>query len=186
MPKGMGADPLGDAGSSCQAPNNPCRAVPVEAVAQAVQEDEPLTSLTDGQVYGPGRARSQRDGHHLASLAGDGEGPVSPLEAKAFNVGADGLRHPQPVEDKQRDQGMVAGARQSGCHQQGTHLVAVEASGMGLVVEAGTTHVYARRVCNQALLLGVAIAAGHGAQAPGDGGPSPAEALKVAGEALDV
>jgi hypothetical protein len=55
-----------------------------------------------------------------------------------------------------------------------------------LVVEAGSAHVHGRRVVEEALLLGVAVQAGHRAQAPGDGGPGPTAGLEVPGEALDV
>src|SRR5436190_14139515 len=36
-------------------------------------------------------------GYDLASLAGNGERSVSALERQAFDVGADGLRHPEAV-----------------------------------------------------------------------------------------
>ena len=125
------------------------------------------------------------NGDDLAALADHDHGAMAALEPECFDVGADGLRDPQPVEGQQRDQRMVPGLREAGGHQQAAHLVAVEADGVGLVVDPGPAHV-------------------HGRGAPS--GPPPrrseksvrwctvdarrwagsAEFLEVAGEALDV
>ena len=45
-------------------------------------EQLPFGAFADGQVDRPGRTRRQRNGHHLAALAGDGQGPVPALEPK--------------------------------------------------------------------------------------------------------
>jgi hypothetical protein len=47
--------------------------------------------------------RGERDGDDLAALAGDGQGPVPALRAQVLDVGADGLRYPQPVQGQQGD-----------------------------------------------------------------------------------
>ena len=47
--------------------------------------------LADGQVDRPGRARRERDGDHLAALAGDGQRPVPVFQAQVLDVGAGGL-----------------------------------------------------------------------------------------------
>ena len=57
---------------------------------------------------------------------------------------------------------------------------------MGLVVEAWPAHVRRRGPLEHAFLFGVAVEAGHRAQATGDGCPRPSTGLEVAGEALDV
>jgi hypothetical protein len=57
---------------------------------------------------------------------------------------------------------------------------------MGLVVQAGSAHMGRRGDRDQALLFGVAIEAGNGAQPAGDRGPGATQGLEVAGETLDV
>jgi hypothetical protein len=111
---------------------------------------------------------------------------VSPLEPEVFDVGADGLGDPQPVEGEQANQGVIPRVGQPSGDQQGTDLVAVQAGGMGFVVQAGSPHMGRRRDRNQVFLFGVAVEAGHGAQPAGDRGPRPAQGLEVAGEVLDV
>jgi hypothetical protein len=132
-----------------------------------------------------GRPRCQRHGDDLAAFAQDGERAVAPFEPKVLDVGAKSLGDPQPVQRQQADQRVIPAAGQPG-HQHGADLVAIQASGVGLVVQAGSTHMRSRRDRDQALLFGVAVEAGHGAQPAGDRGPRSAQGLEVAGEALDV
>ena len=40
--------------------------------------------------------------------AGDGQGPVTAFQAQVLDVRTGGLRHPQPVQDQQGDQAMLA------------------------------------------------------------------------------
>ena len=47
------------------------------------------------------------DGNDLAALTGDGHGPVTSGKADLVDVGADGLKDPQPVEGQQRHQGVA-------------------------------------------------------------------------------
>jgi hypothetical protein len=109
-----------------------------------------------------------------------------PLQAKVLDVSAEGFGDPQPVEGQQADQGVIPGPGQPRGHQHGADLVAVQAAGVGLVVQAGAAHMRRRRDRDQALLFGVAVEAGHGAQPAGDGGPGPAQGLEVTGETLDI
>ena len=81
---------------------------------------------------------------------------------------------------------MIPAAGQHRGDQQGADLVAVQVSGVGLVVQAGSTHVRGRGDGDQAFLFGVAVEAGNGAQPAGDGGSGPAQGLEVTGEALDI
>ena len=62
----------------------------------------------------------------------------------------------------------------------------VQADGVGLVVDAGTAHVYRWGVGDEAFLFGVAVEAGHGAQPPGDRRCRPAVRLESPAEGLDV
>jgi len=50
-------------------------------------------------------------GDHLAALAGDDQGAVPALKAQVLDVGGGGLRHPQPVEREQGDQGVLGRRR---------------------------------------------------------------------------
>ena len=51
--------------------------------------------------------RRQRDGDHLAALAGDGQRPVAAFQAQLLDVGAGGLGDSQPVQREQGDQRML-------------------------------------------------------------------------------
>ena len=90
----------------------------VQARAVGSEQDRTLAALTHGQIDRPGGPGSERNRDHLASLAGNGERSVSALERQAFDVGADGLRHPEAVEAQQRDERMVPGSGQTRRHQQ--------------------------------------------------------------------
>ena len=149
-------------------------------------EDRPVAAFAHREVDGPGGAGRQRDGHHLASFAQDRQRAVPPLQPQVLDVGADGFGHSQPVEREQADQGVIPGAAQPGGDQHGADLVAVQAGGVGLVVQAGTPDVRRRRDADQTFLFGVAVEARHRAQPARDGGPGPAEGLEVAGKAFDV
>jgi hypothetical protein len=186
MAQGVRADRLADPGAAGDAPHDPPSSVAVEAPTVGTGEDWSVESLADGQVDRSGGAGSERDGDDLAALAKNGQGPVTPLQAEPVDVGSGGLRHSQPVEDEQRDQGMLGRLAQAGGHQQGPHLVAVQPGGMRLIVDARSAHMHGRRVSQQAFLFGVAVEAGDRAEPSGDGGPSSAAALQIAGESLDV
>jgi len=77
-------------------------------------------------------------------------------------------------------------AAEAGGYEEGADLVAVQAGGVGLVVEAGAANVDSWGAVQDAVLFGVAVEPGDRGQPSGDGGPGPAQLLEVAGEALDV
>ena len=81
---------------------------------------------------------------------------------------------------------MLSGRRQPSGDQERSHLVAVQAGGVGFVVEARPADVGRRRPLEQAFLFGIAVEPGHRAQPAGDRGPSASAILEVASEALDV
>ena len=107
MPKCVRPNGLVDPGPAGDAADDPRGAVPIQAAAVSGQEDRPVCALADGQVDGPGGARSERDRDDLAALAGDHERPVPALHAQRLDVRAGGLRHPQAIEGQQRDQRML-------------------------------------------------------------------------------
>jgi hypothetical protein len=92
----------------------------------------------------PGGARRQRNGHHLAALAGDGQGPVPALQTQVLDVGAGGLGEPQPVQGEQGDQRVLGRRAEPGGDQQRAELVAVQRGGMGFVVHSRTADVRGR------------------------------------------
>jgi hypothetical protein len=145
-----------------------------------------LAALGDGQVDRPGGARRERDGDHLAALAGDHQGAVPALDAQRLDVAAGGFRHAQPIEGQQRDERMLGGRAEPGGDQERPELVAVQPGGVRLIVQPGTADMSGRGVIEQVFFDGVAVEPGDGAQPPGDGGPGAATGFQVAGKALDV
>ena len=124
MPQCVRRDQLGDPGTASCPADDPPSAVPVQSPPIRGQEHRPFGTFADGQVDRPGGTRRQRDRHHLAALARDGESPVAALESQVLDVGAGGLRDPQPVQREQRDQRMHRWRAESGGYQQGSELVA--------------------------------------------------------------
>jgi hypothetical protein len=102
-------------------------------------------------------ARGERDGDDLAALTGDGQRPVTAFRAHCLDVGADGLRHPQPVQREQRYQGMLGCRTEPRGDQQRADLVAVQAGGVRLVVQPWPTDMYRRGMIQQFLFDGVAV-----------------------------
>ena len=101
-------------------------------------------AFPDGEVDSAGRARRERDGHDLAALAGDHERAVPTFKAELFDIRAERLRHPQPIQRQQRDQRVLAGAAQPRRDQHGADLVAIEAGRVRFVVEARAAHMHRR------------------------------------------
>ena len=60
------------------------------------------------------------------------------LEAQVLDVGAGGLGDPQPVQGQQRDQAVHGRRTKPGRYQQRAELIAIQGSGMRLVIDAGT------------------------------------------------
>jgi len=67
-------------------------------------------------------------------------------------VGACCLRHPQPVEGEQRHQRVLGRSAEPCGDEQGADLVAIQADGVGLVVDPGAADVRSRGVVEQTLL----------------------------------
>jgi hypothetical protein len=174
VPQRVRRDGLADPGALGGLADDPPGAVPVQPPPVRAQEYRPADAFADGQVDRPGRARRQRDGHHLAALAGDGQRPVPPFQAQLLDVGAGGLRDPQPVQCKQGDQRMLEGRPEPGGDQQRAEFVAVQGDGVRLVVDPGTADVSGWGVFGEFFFDGVLVEPGDGAQPPGDGGPGPA------------
>ncbi len=107
-------------------------------------------------------------------------------QAYRLDVGAGGLRHPEPVQCQQGDQRMLGRGAEAGRDEQGANLVSVQARGVGLVVQPGPSDVDGRRVIEQVFLDGVAIEPGDRAQPAGDRRMGPAPAFQVPSETLDV
>ena len=103
----MRRDGFGDPGTAGSRADDPPGAVPVESSPVRGQEHRPFGALADGQVERPGGPRRQRNGDDLSALAGDGQRSVPALQAKVLDVGAGGLRDPQPVQGEQGDQRML-------------------------------------------------------------------------------
>jgi len=55
---------------------------------------------------------------------------VTSFEAEPVDISTRRLRHPQPVERQQRDQGVLGGRPESGGNEQRSDLVSVQAGGM--------------------------------------------------------
>jgi hypothetical protein len=85
-----GGDQLGDPRAAGGHPDDPPGAVPVQPPIVSGHEQRPFGAFADGQVDRPGRTPRQRNGHHLAALAGDGQGPVPALEPQVLDVGTGG------------------------------------------------------------------------------------------------
>ena len=109
----------------------------------------PSAAFADDQIDRSGGAGRERDGDVLAALAQDQQGAVTAFQAESFDVGTDRFRHPQPVQRQQRDQGVIASAGEPGRDQHRADLVAVQAGGVGLVVEPRSTHMHRRRAIEQ-------------------------------------
>jgi hypothetical protein len=81
---------------------------------------------------------------------------------------------------------MLGGRAEPGCDQQGAEFVAVQADGVGFVVEPRPSDVRCRGVIEQFFFDGVLVEPGDRAQPPSNGGPRPAVGFQVASEAIDV
>jgi hypothetical protein len=81
MPQRVRGDELGGPGAAGGPADDPPGGVPVQPPAVSGQEHRSLGAFADDQVECPAGPRCQRDGHHLAAFAGDGQGPVAALQA---------------------------------------------------------------------------------------------------------
>jgi hypothetical protein len=154
--------------------------VTIEALAIGADEDRSLTAFPNREVDGTRGAQRERDDDNLATLAHDGQRAVAALETERFNVGAAGFGGPQP------DERLIASTREPGGHQQGADFVAVEAGGMGLVVEARSPNMDGRGGCDEPFFFGVAVEARNRAQPPRDRRPRSTESLEMPAKRFDV
>src|SRR5664280_2829502 len=81
---------------------------------------------------------------------------------------------------------MLGYGPEPGRDEQRSNLVAVQADGVGFVIDPGSTDVNRRRVGDKAFLLGIAVEAGHSAQSATDGGRCPTPSFQLPSVGLDV
>jgi hypothetical protein len=81
---------------------------------------------------------------------------------------------------------VLARRAQPSGNQQRTQLVAVQPSGVRLIIQPGTADVGSRGVLEQVFLQRIPVEPGDRAQPAGDGGPGATAGLQVTGETLDV
>jgi hypothetical protein len=82
------ANELGDLCTPCHTSDDPASTVAVEAIAVDTEEDRSLATLAACEIDRTGRAWGERDRDDLVALTHDGEGAMSPFEAKRLDVGA--------------------------------------------------------------------------------------------------
>jgi len=186
VPERVRADRLGDPGAARHLADDPPGAMPVQAAPVSGEEDGAVAAFAGGQVDCPGGAGRERDGDNLAALAGDRQRPVATFQAQVLDVGTGGLGDPQPVQREQRDQRMLGWRPEPGRHQQRAELVAVQGSGMRLIVHPWPLDMRGRGMVQDLFLDRVLIEPGDGGQPPGDGGAGAASCFQVAGEAFDA
>jgi len=165
--QGVRADVLGDLGAAGDPAEDPGGAVPVQPPPVRGEEQRSFGALVDGQVDRPGGARCQRNGDDLAALAGDDQGAVPAFQAQLLDVGAGGLRYPQPVQREQGDQRVLGGRPEPGGDQERAELVAVQGGGVRLVVQPRSADVRGRGMLEEFFLDGVPVKPGDGAKAAG-------------------
>jgi hypothetical protein len=103
-----------------------------------------MAGFTVSRGQSAGGARGERDDGFLAALAGDRQGPVAALGSQVFDIGAGGLGHPQPVQGEQGDQGVLGRGAEPGCDEQRADFVAIEAGGVGFVVDPRPSDMHGR------------------------------------------
>jgi hypothetical protein len=156
--------------------------VPVQPLAGRGGEDGSFAALADGQDDRAGGARGQGDDSFLAALAGDGQGAVAAFGAEGFDVRAGGFGDPQPVEGEQGDQRVFGRGAEPGSDQERADFVAVQAGGVGLVVDPRAADVGGRRVVEEVFLDRVPVEPGDGRQPAGHRRPGASGGFQVAGE----
>ena len=109
VPQRVRADPLGDPGPARDPADDPARGVAVEAPTVGPRKIGPSQRSPMARSIARAVRGASGNGDDLAALAQDRQGAVPALEAERLDVGAGGLRDPQPVEGQQRDQGVLGG-----------------------------------------------------------------------------
>jgi hypothetical protein len=77
---------------------------------------------------------------------------MAAFQAELLDIGAGGLRHPQPVQCEQGDQRVLERRAGPGGDQQRAELVAVQGDGMRLVVYPGAADVGGRGMIQELFL----------------------------------
>jgi hypothetical protein len=111
---------------------------------------------------------------------------VAVLQAQVLDVRAGRLGYPQPVEGEQGDKRVLGGRPEPGGDREGAELVAIQGSGVRLVVQSRAADVRGRGVIEKLFLDRVPVESSDGAQSPDDGGAGAASRFQLAGEGLDV
>ena len=83
----------------------------VEPFTVGFEEDRTFHPFADAQVDSAGGAWSEGHRHQLAALAQHRQGAMSAFETERLDVGAERLRHAQPVQCQQRDQRVAVSGR---------------------------------------------------------------------------
>ena len=152
----------------------------------ACEEDGAFEAFAHDQIDRACGARREWHGDGLAALAQHGQRSVSALEGKVFDPGANRFGHPEAIERKERNEGMVASTGKARGDEHRTDLVAVQANGVGLVVHFRSTHMNGWGVLNEAFLFGVPVEAGDRPQPSGDRRPRATVGFHLASECFDV
>ena len=144
MAEGVRTNRLVDSGLAGEPPDDPPCGVAVEPLTVPTQEDRALHPLADGQVERTRSARGERDDDDLAPFPQHSQGAMAAFHAECRDVGAERLRDPQAVDGQERDEGVLAGGGQPCRYEERANFVAVQAGGVGLVVEARAAHMGGR------------------------------------------
>jgi hypothetical protein len=119
-------DPLGDAGTTGDAPHDPRCRVTVESHTVVCKEEWAFAAFTGREIDRACGARCERDRDHLASLAQNRERAVAAFESERFDVGADGFGDPQPVQCQQADERVITRRADTSGDEHGTNFVAIQ------------------------------------------------------------
>jgi hypothetical protein len=186
VPQRMRADPLEDAGAAGQAGDDPGGLLAGEAAAVVGQQERPggppCQVFSEG-VGGPG---GQGDEAAAAAFGGDGEDLMAAVDAELVDVGGQGLGDPQPGQQQQAGEGVIAGAGGLGGVQEPDRLSPVEAKGGRGVVGRRPPDVGERVDRQDAFGDRVPVEAGQDGEMPPDGGVGAARLFEGAGVGVDV
>jgi hypothetical protein len=112
----------------------------VKPLTVSAPQDRALVMLAHSQVDSAGGSRDQRDDRGLGALAGDPQGPVTPLDPEVLDVRRAGFADSQTIETEQDGEGCVLAVELLGGEEEHSELGAVEASGVG-GMDLGSAHV---------------------------------------------
>jgi hypothetical protein len=101
-------------------------------------------TFSDTEVDGPSGPWCEGDGGDLAALASDRQRSMTAFHPEMLNVGVQRLGDPQPVQRQQTGQGMISTSSESSLDQEHAELVAIQSSGVRLIVQPRATHMHRR------------------------------------------